>query len=66
MKAPKGQNADQAPADVKNLVQGLPAVSGSWGSGHLFTGPLFSAVITDDGRIAAGAVAPEQLYRALS
>jgi len=44
----------------------LPEVSGSWGSGHLFAGTVFSAVVTDDGRVAIGAVVPELLYAALA
>ncbi len=43
-------------------MNSLPKVSGSWGSGHLLTSALFSALITDDGRVLAGAVAPEKLY----
>jgi outer membrane lipoprotein-sorting protein len=46
------------------LVKQLPAVSGSWGSGHLLTGKLFSALVTDDGRVLVGAVGPERLYTA--
>jgi outer membrane lipoprotein-sorting protein len=42
----------------------LPRVSGAWGSGHLLTGRLFSVLFTDDGRVLAGAVRPEQLYAA--
>ncbi|MGC9668530.1 LolA family protein [Planosporangium sp. 12N6] len=42
----------------------LPRVSGAWGSGRLLTGRLFSVLITDDGRLLAGAVRPEQLYAA--
>jgi outer membrane lipoprotein-sorting protein len=48
------------------LLETLPKVSGSWGSGHLLRGRLFSALLTDDGRVAAGAVAPEALYAALA
>lgn len=51
--------------DYGQLLQSLPKVSGSWGSGRLLSGTLFSAVITDDGRIAVGAVRPELLYSAL-
>lgn len=47
------------------VVEQLPTASGSWGSGHVLRGSLFSAVVTDDGRVAAGAVAPEVLYAAL-
>lgn len=42
----------------------LPAVKGSWGSGHLLQTEAFSALITDDGRAFAGAVEPSVLYRA--
>lgn len=48
------------------LLTSLPQVSGTWGSGRLLTGTLFSAVLSNDGRVAVGAVAPEQLYAALS
>jgi hypothetical protein len=42
----------------------LPEVSGAWGSGRLFAGSLFSVLVTDDGRVFAGAVAPAKLYEA--
>lgn len=51
---------------LQQVLNGLPRVKGSWGSGRLFDGPLFSAVLTDDGRIAIGAVVPDQLYGALT
>jgi outer membrane lipoprotein-sorting protein len=47
------------------VLGALPRVSGSWGSGRLLRSSLFSVVITDDGRMAVGAVAPDLLYRAL-
>lgn len=47
------------------LTQTLPKVSGSWGSGRLLEGTLFSVLLTDDGRVAVGAVAPSVLYAAL-
>ncbi len=43
----------------------LPEVSGAWGSGRLLKGTLFTAVLTDDGRMAIGAVPAEVLYEAL-
>jgi len=46
------------------FVAQLPAVSGTWGSGHYVTGRLFSALLTDDGRILIGAVTPNQLFQA--
>jgi outer membrane lipoprotein-sorting protein len=51
---------------VAGLLNTLPKASGTWGSGHVFAGPAFSAVLTDDGRLAVGAVAPELLYNALA
>jgi outer membrane lipoprotein-sorting protein len=44
----------------------LPTVSGTWGSGKLLDGTAFSAVLTDDGRVAVGAVQPQLLYDALA
>jgi hypothetical protein len=52
-------------AQLQGIVDQLPEVSGSWGSGRLLEGTLFSAVITDDGRVAVGAVTPQRLYQAL-
>jgi outer membrane lipoprotein-sorting protein len=58
--------ADPArPADdpaASPFLQQLPKVSGDWGSGRLLTSRLFSVLLTDDGRVLAGAVAPEKLY----
>jgi outer membrane lipoprotein-sorting protein len=48
--------------EAASLLGGLPAVSGDWGSGRLLTGKLFSVLLTDDGRLIAGAVTPERLY----
>jgi hypothetical protein len=45
-------------------LEQLPTVSGAWGRGHLLAGRLFSVLLTDDGRVLAGAVPPEQLYAA--
>lgn len=47
------------------LLDALPRVSGPWGSGRLLQGTLFSAVLTDDGRVAVGAVPADQLYAAI-
>lgn len=62
---PAGRVDDGHGSANGQLLQSLPKVSGSWGSGRLLSGALFSAVITDDGRIAVGAVRPELLYSAL-
>jgi outer membrane lipoprotein-sorting protein len=59
-----GQGNDREGRE-QNPLQALPRVSGSWGSGRLLSSALFSAVITDDGRVAAGAVRPGLLYDAL-
>ena len=53
------------PGSLADMLKALPKVSGTWGSGHLLQGTLFSAVLTDDGRVAVGAVAPDTLYAAL-
>ncbi len=53
-------------AGLLQALQALPTVSGDWGSGHLLRGTLFSVLISDDGRVAVGAVPPDALYAALS
>jgi len=53
------------PSELQGFLSQLPRVSGSWGSGRLLAGTAFSAVLTDDGRLAVGAVRPEKLYQAL-
>jgi outer membrane lipoprotein-sorting protein len=54
------------PGGLEGVLTKLPRVSGAWGSGHLLRGTLFSVLLTDDGRVVAGAVAPNALYAALS
>jgi outer membrane lipoprotein-sorting protein len=49
---------------VESILGSLPQVSGTWGSGRLLKSALFSVLLTDDGRVIAGAVAPELLYEA--
>lgn len=60
-----GKMTDAQDPQAQQVLNTLPKVSGEWGSGRLFEGPLFSAVLTEDGRVAMGAVAPELLYAAL-
>jgi outer membrane lipoprotein-sorting protein len=55
---PGGSNDPQTQA----LVGALTPVSGSWGSGKLFSSKLVTALFTDDGRIFVGAVDPSVLY----
>lgn len=52
---------DPTPGDALHgrwdaLLSSLPEVHGSWGSGRLMQSRLFSILITDDGRVLAGAV----------
>ncbi|MEQ3553531.1 outer membrane lipoprotein carrier protein LolA [Pseudonocardia nematodicida] len=58
----------EIPADPQQR-QGLAALgtpaSGAWGSGRQITTNAGSAILTDDGRVAAGAVAPDVLGEAL-
>jgi outer membrane lipoprotein-sorting protein len=46
------------------LLDGMTPVSGRWGKGRLLDLPLGSVLVTDDGRVLAGAVQPAQLYAA--
>lgn len=61
-----GVAAGAGPGMLTQVLKSLPKVSGSWGSGHLLQGTLFSALLTDDGRVAVGAVPPSALYAALA
>ncbi len=68
--SPDGCAAGGLPQDLGigslgRITAALPAVSGSWGSGHLLSGTIVSVVVTADGRLAAGAVPPAVLYAAL-
>ncbi|WP_295700674.1 DUF2092 domain-containing protein [Lapillicoccus sp.] len=65
-KVPAGAMSQVGGGQVQALLTAIPKVSGAWGSGRLVEGTLFSVVLTDDGRVAAGAVAPAQLYAALA
>jgi outer membrane lipoprotein-sorting protein len=70
--APSGLATDQTTKPGKDtstmgaLLTKLPKVSGTWGSGRLLQGTLFSVLLTDDGHVVAGAVPPAQLYDALA
>jgi hypothetical protein len=56
----------EADERLKAFLNRLQPVNGSWGSGRLLAGTAFSAVWTDDGRLAVGAVRPDVIYQALS
>ncbi|MGS2618311.1 LolA family protein [Micromonospora sp. LZ34] len=59
-----GEPAGAPAGEVAGVLDALEKVSGDWGSGRLLTGKLFSVLLTDDGRLLAGAVTPERLYQA--
>ena len=60
---PQTKPGNDAP-DLTALAQLLPRVQGSWGAGHQLSGTLFTVLVTDDGRLLAGAVQPQTLYAA--
>lgn len=62
---PAKSTANTREGSLRAMLRLLPEVSGSWGSGHLLETALFSAVLTDDGHFAVGAVRPSLLYAAL-
>jgi outer membrane lipoprotein-sorting protein len=47
-----------------SVLRAMPAVSGAWGKGRLFSSDLLTALLTDDGRVFVGFVDPELLYQA--
>jgi hypothetical protein len=53
-------------SSLTGVLQRLPRVQGDWGSGRLLQGTLFSAILTDQGSLAVGAVAPGVLEQALT
>ncbi|WP_436536922.1 LolA family protein [Actinoplanes sp. HUAS TT8] len=57
------KGTDDNAKTAQALLGVLPEVSGSWGKGRLLSGSLFSVLITDDGRVLAGLVTPEALYK---
>jgi outer membrane lipoprotein-sorting protein len=63
-KAPPGGQSATGQDQLTGLLRRLPAVHGSWGSGRVLSGHLFSVLLTDDGRVLAGAVRPDRLYQA--
>jgi hypothetical protein len=60
--APQGQAQGEGAAQAQSLLNQLQKVSGSWGSGRLLSGKLFSVLLTDDGRVIGGLVSPQRLY----
>ena len=60
-----GTGSPDASGELGALLEQLPREKGDWGSGRVLSGTAFSVVLTDDGRMAVGAVEPELLYAAL-
>ena len=56
---------DSTQKQLQGMLSAIPKVSGDWGSGRVIDGTLVSAVLTDDGRVAVGAVDPAALFAAL-
>jgi outer membrane lipoprotein-sorting protein len=57
----KGQGQDRM---IAALQKAATPVQGSWGSGRVLRTKLFSALLTDDGRVFVGAVTPDVLTQA--
>jgi outer membrane lipoprotein-sorting protein len=57
---------DAESGQLDAVLASLPTESGDWGTGKVLSGTAFSAVLTDDGRLAVGAVRPQVLYDALA
>lgn len=49
----------------QQIMDSLPTVQGSWGSGRVLTSSLFTMVMTDDGRVAVGMVPTERVVAAI-
>jgi outer membrane lipoprotein-sorting protein len=64
--AARGEGAEGRRSDAPDLSALGTPVDGPWGSGRLITTALGGAIITDDGRIAVGAVPEPVLADALS
>jgi outer membrane lipoprotein-sorting protein len=65
-KAPARESGAEDRAGAPDLSTLGTPVSGPWGSGRLITTAVGGAIITDDGRVAAGAVPEQVLSSALS
>ncbi|MGI5487754.1 LolA family protein [Microtetraspora malaysiensis] len=63
-RAKGGRDGDGVASLASGMLNAAAPVSGEWGSGRLIRTKLVSALLTDDGRLLAGAVTPEVLYAA--
>jgi hypothetical protein len=61
-----GNRADESARTMQALLSAATPVHGTWGNGRLLRTTLFSALLTSDGRLLAGAVTPDVLYSAAS
>lgn len=59
-----GSTAAAGDATARALLQAATPVSGAFGRGHLLRTALVSVLLTDDGRLYAGAVTPDALTAA--
>ncbi len=59
---PDMTDSTEETSELEAILGALPRISGSWGSGRLLESALFSLLLTDDGRLLAGAVSPQRLY----
>jgi outer membrane lipoprotein-sorting protein len=66
MRKPATATPDTTEPDAPDLGAIGTPVSGTWGSGRLVTTAVGSAILTDDGRVAAGAVPEQVLTEALA
>ena len=57
------QAPKQGAGELSGVLAALPHESGSWGSGRLLHSSLFNVLLTDDGRVLAGAVSADRLYQ---
>lgn len=64
--SPLSSSSSKSDSSASALLDQLPVVSGTWGRGRLLDSSLVSVVLTDDGRVAAGAVTPDALYTSLA
>lgn len=60
--ADESAQADGSVPQLNQVLGALPRKSGSWGSGRLLHSSLFNVLVTDSGRVLAGAVPAERLY----
>ncbi|MGI5291621.1 LolA family protein [Nonomuraea polychroma] len=60
----QGGDEGNGAAMLDTVLKSATPVSGTWGSGKLIKTKLVTALLTDDGRLLAGAVTPEEIIKA--